>query len=246
MISKSLKLLFILSVFQFFVGCASDTTRAETPEGAFKIAQEFEAADRFEIAIIKYADVKNKFPYSSYAVLAELAIADVQYKRESYPEAQIAYQNFRELHPKHPKIDFVIFRTGMSYYLQLPESVDRDLSLAQDAIYSFNEVIKLYPNSEYVKEAREFREKSYAMLVEKELYVADFYFKQKQYEPALGRYESAYRKYSGFGYDPRSLLGAARSAQKSEDVKKQKQYSSILLSKFGNSNEAKIAKREGL
>ncbi len=246
MISKSLKLLFILSVFQLFVGCASDATRAETPEGAFKIAQEFEAADRFEIALIKYSDVKNKFPYSSYAVLAELAIADVQYKRESYPEAQIAYQNFRELHPKHPKIDFVIFRIAMSYYLQLPETIDRDLSLAQDAIYSFNEVIKLYPNSEHLKDAREYREKSYVMLVEKELYVADFYYKQKKYDSSLARYESAYRKYPGFGYDPKSLLGAARAAKKIEDAKKQKEYSGILISKFSNSEEAKTAKSEGL
>ncbi|MBC7420926.1 MAG: outer membrane protein assembly factor BamD [Bdellovibrio sp.] len=246
MVSKSLKLLFILTVFQFFVGCASDNSKTETPEGAFKFAKEFEDADRYEIAIQKYADVKNKFPYSSYAVLAELAIADVQYKRESYAESQIAYQNFRELHPKHVKIDFVLYRIGMSYFLQLPDTIDRDLSLAQDAIYSFNEVIKTYPNSEHLKDAREYREKAYVMLVEKELYVADFYFKQKKYDSALTRYETAYRKYPGFGYDPKSLLGASRAAEKLSDTKKQKQYSSLLISKFGNSDEAKTAKSEGL
>ena len=246
MITKSLKLLFILTIFQLFVACATDDNKAETPEGAFKVAQEFEEADRYEIAIQKYADVKNKFPYSSYATLAELAIADVQYKRESYPEAQIAYQNFRDLHPKHAKIDYVIFKTGMSYYMQLPETIDRDLTLAQDAIYSFNEIIKSFPNSTHLKEARDNREKAYIMLVEKELYIADFYFKQKKYDSALNRYETAYRKYSGFGYDPRSILGAARAAEKLSDTKKQKQYTALLLSKFSNSDEAKKVKDEGL
>ena len=134
----------------------------------------------------------------------------------------------------------------MSYYLQLPETIDRDLSLAQDAIYSFNEVIKFYPNSEHIKDAREFREKSYIMLVEKELYVADFYYKQEKFDSALTRYETAYKKYAGFGYDPRSLLGAIRSAEKIKNTKKQKEYSSLLISKFSNSDEAKKAKTEGL
>lgn len=243
---KILKLLFIFSVLSFFLGCATDDKKADTPEGAYQLAKDFEDAERYEIAVQKYSDVKNKFPYSSYASLAELAIADVQYKRESYPEAQIAYQNFRELHPKHPKIDFVIFRTGMSYFMQLPDTIDRDLSLAQDAIYSFDEVIKNFPNSASIKEARENREKAYVMLVEKELYIADFYFKQKIYDSALNRYEMAYKKFPGFGYDPRSLYGAIRSAKKLSDAKKQTQYSTLLLSKFSQSDEAKKVKSEGL
>lgn len=247
---KILKLLFIFVLLPLYisglVSCATEDKKADTPEGAYKIAKEFEEADRYEVALQKYADVKNKFPYSSYAVLAELAVADVQYKRESYAEAQIAYQNFRDLHPKHPKIDYVIFRIGMSYYLQLPDSVDRDLSLAQDAIYAFDEVIKNFPNSENVKTARENREKVYIMLVEKELYIADFYFKQEMYDSALTRYEMAYNKYPGFGYDPRSLMGAIRSADKASELKKRRQFTSILLSKFSQSDEAKTIKKEGL
>jgi len=244
--TKILKLLFIFTILNIFSGCATDDKTADTAEGAFKIAKEFEEAERFEVAVQKYTDVKNKFPYSSYAPLAELAIADVQYKRESYAEAQIAYQNFRDLHPKHPKIDYVIFKTGMSYYMQLPDTIDRDLSLAHDAIYSFKELINSYPNSEYTKEAKEKREKAFVMLAEKELYIADFYFKQEKYDSALIRYESAFQKYPGYGLDPRSLLGAVRSAAQLSDKKKQKQYSQILLTQFGRSEEAKVLKQEGL
>lgn len=246
--TKTLKLLFIFTILlstSFLFGCASDEKNADTPEGAFKIAKEYEDAERFEIAIQKYADVKNKFPYSSFATASELAIADVQYKRESYPEAQIAYQNFRDLHPKNPKIDYVIFRTGMSYFLQLPETIDRDLSLATDAIYSFNELVKSYPKSEFFREASEKREQAYVMLAQKELYVADFYFKQKKFDSALLRYESAYKKYSGFGLDPRSLFGAVRSAQKLSDHAKQKAYSNLLISKFSSSDEAQKLKNLG-
>lgn len=246
MTSKILKLLFIFTFVSFFYGCSSDEKKADTAESAFKVAKEFDDAERYEIALQKYADVKNKFPYSSLATAAELAIADVHYKRESFPEAQVAYQNFRDLHPKHAKIDYVIFKIGMSYFQQLPETIDRDLSLALDAIYSFNEITKSFPYSEHFKEAKEKTEKAYIMLTEKELYIADFYFKQEKYDSALGRYENAYNKYYGYGLDPRSLLGAIRSAEKLENTKKLKQYTSILLNKFGNSDEAKTIKKEGL
>ncbi len=237
--TKILKLLFIFMISCFLAACATDEKNADTPEGAFKIAKEYEDAERFEVAIQKYSDVKNKFPYSSFATSAELAIADVQFKRESYPESQIAYQNFRDLHPKNVKIDYVIFKTGMSYFLQLPETIDRDLSLANDAIYSFNEVIKSYPTSSYLAEAREKREKAFVMLAQKELYVADFYFRQKKYQSALARYENAYTKYPGFGLDPRALLGAARSAHRAKNSAKQKLYVQLLVTKFSNSDEAK-------
>lgn len=246
MTSKILKLLFI-SLFSFLVfSCASDEKAADTPEEAYKIAQEFDQDDRYTVAIQRYNDVKNKFPYSSYATMAELAIADVHYRSQAYPEAQVSYQNFRELHPKHPRIDYVIFQIGMSYFMQLPETFDRDITLANDAVYSFNEVIRRFPSSEYYQQAQEYRRKSFTMLNEKELYIADFYFKQEFYDSALLRYESSYKKYPGFGLEPRSLLGAVRSARHVEDTDKQKKYFDLLVTKFPDSDEAKEAREEGL
>lgn len=244
--SKMLKLLFIFTFLNLLVSCTTDEKKADNAEGAFNIAKEYENADRYQIAIQRYMDVKNKFPYSSFAPLAELAIADVHYKSEDYVEAQVAYQNFREFHPKHPKVDYVIFRSGMSYYMQLPDSIDRDLSLANDAIYAFNELLKKYPLSEYAPQAEDYRRKAFVMLAEKELYIADFYFKQKIYDSALARYESAYSKFAGFGLDPRALAGAVNSAAKTENREKQKKYLDILTSKFADSEEAKHVNREGL
>ncbi|MGZ3689892.1 MAG: outer membrane protein assembly factor BamD [Pseudobdellovibrio sp.] len=240
-----MKLLFIFIMPAVLVACSSEEKTADTAEAAFKIAQDYEKADRFQIAVQKYNDVKNKFPYSSLATEAELAVADVHFKAEDYVEAQVSYQNFREFHPKHPKIDYVLFRTGMSFYQQLPDTVDRDLSLANDAIYSFNELIKKYPNSEYFQQAQEYRRKAFTMLNEKELMIADFYFKEKMFDSALLRYESSYKKYNGFGYDPKALAGAIKCAHELNDNDKEKQYSETLISKFGDSPEAQELKSKG-
>jgi outer membrane protein assembly factor BamD len=244
-LTKLLKFLFILFLGSYISGCSTVDKNPSTAEEAFKIAQDYEKADRYQIAIQRYTDVKNKFPYSSLATEAELAIADVHYKAEDYADAQISYQNFREMHPKHPKSDYVLFRTGMSYYQQLPETIDRDLTQANDAIYNFNELIKKYPASTYLAEAQDYRNKAYSMLTEKELYIADFYFKEKLFDSALSRYESAYNKYQGFGYDPRSLEGAIKSAHELNNSEKEKKYSEILLSKFADSPQAQQLKSKG-
>lgn len=246
MTTKILKLLFIFIFFNFLFSCASEEKKGDTPEAAYKIAKEYDEAERFQIAIQRYTEVKNKFPYSTYSIEAELAIADVHFKNEDYIEAQISYQNFKELHPKHSKIDYIIFRTGLCYYLQLPETIDRDITLANDAIYSFNELIKKFPSSQYIAEAKDYRRKAFTMQNEKELYIADFYFKQRQYDSAILRYISSYKKYPDFGLQPRSLAGAIRSATKLDDDEKIKTYKNLLMAKFPDSEEAKDIKREGL
>ena len=116
------------------VGCSSSETKIDTAEAAYKVAQQYDKDERYEEAIRRYQEVKNKYPYSKYSALSQLAIADAQHKQESFAEAQISYQSFKDLHPKHQQIDYVTFRLAMSYFSQLPETEDRDLSVAPQAL----------------------------------------------------------------------------------------------------------------
>lgn len=244
---KSLKLFVVsLLAWSLLFSCASQEKDLNTAEGLFAYAKEFQDAERYEVAMAKYTEVRNKFPYSNLATEAELAIADVHYARESYTESEVAYQNFRDLHPKHPKSDYVLYRIAMSYYMQLPETIDRDLSVGKDAIYHFSELVKLYPKSEFAADSKMKRDDVYSRLAQKELYIADFYYHQEKFSAALRRYESALNKFPGLGFDPRAHFGAAKSAQKISDKKKEDLHATALTSKYPNSDEAKKLKSEGL
>lgn len=234
----------ILLVSVGLTACSSAEKNAETPEGLYAIAEEFQNNERYELAIQRYGEVKNKFPYSAYATKAELAIADVHFLAESWPEAQVAYQSFKELHPKHPKIDYVTYRVGLSFFNQLPETVDRDLTLAKDAIASFDEVTTKYPSSEYAKDATEKHEECLKRLAGKEDYIGDFYFKRGLYDSALPRYEALLKNYSGLGFDARALARAAIAAEKTEQKEKARSYLAQLKSKFPDSNELSSAEKE--
>lgn len=236
----------LLSFAAAGAGCSStDKIDPSTPEGAFKLAEELEKDERYEESVAKYTDVKNKHPYSRYAVLAELKIADVQFLRESFIEAQYAYQTFKDLHPKHPQIDYVTFRLGLSYFNQLPSTTDRDLSLSDKAILYFDEVTTSYPKSQYAKEAGEKRLEAVRMQADKELYIANFYFKRKQWGSALGRYEAILKNYGSVGGFPeQALYGAAVSARETGDRDKMNRFVKSLVSQYPDSSEASKAKSE--
>jgi outer membrane protein assembly factor BamD len=228
----------------FLAGCGSDEKKGDTAEGAYELAQQYDKDERYEEAIRRYQEIKNKFPYSKYAVLSELAIADSNYRQESYPEAQVAYQSFKDLHPKHPQIDYVTFRLAMSYYNQLPPTSDRDLALASSTIVNFDEVIHQYPNSEYVKEAKEKKAAVVKLLAEKEMYIADFYFKKGQWDSARMRYEGEVKKYPGQEFEAKAMSRAVICAARASEMDRAHELLSQLRDKYPNSSELKAAEGE--
>jgi outer membrane protein assembly factor BamD len=231
----------LLTVF----GCSStpdiDTS---TPEGAFKLAEKYEKDERFEEAINQYNNVKNKHPYSKLATEAELRVAEIHFKREEFVEAQSSYQVFKEMHPAHAKIDYVTFRLGLSFFNQLPSTIDRDLAVAERAILYFDEVVQSYPQSQYVGEAKDNKVKALKMLAEKEWYIGHFYFIRDHFESALSRFEGLLEKYPDLGFDAKALYGAALSAYKIKEMQKAKTHYHTLNSKFHDSTEAAKARRE--
>lgn len=240
--NKKLSLLILSSILLAFgAGCSSSEKNLDTAEGMFESAREYEKNDRFEEASRRYQEVKSKFPYSKLAIEADLALADVFYKRESFAEAQIAYQAFRELHPRHSRSDYVLFQIGMSYFKQLPSTIDRDLSLAPNAIQRFDEFVKLFPQSTFREEAQKNRAQALSWLAEKEKYIADFYFKRAFYESALNRYEGLIKKYPTSDLVAASLSQAVISSHRSGDLEKRKELLGQLQTKFPNSPELETA-----
>jgi len=243
--SRAKRLIFLALIWTVVAGCSStpdiDTS---TPEGAFKLAEKYETDERFEEAIVQYTQVKNKHPYSKLATESELRIAEIHFKREEFVESQNSYQVFKEMHPTHPQIDYVTFRLGLSFFNQLPSTIDRDLSVAERAILYFDEVVQSYPNSSHVGEAKEYKLKALKMLAEKEDYIAHFYFIRDHFESALVRYEGLLDKYPNLGFDEKALYGAAVSAYKIKELNKAKNYYRKLVSDYKDSKEAEKARRE--
>lgn len=179
---------FILLVL--LAACSSKKPEGKTPaESLYKEAQELISEKRYLLATEKLNEIKNQYPYSFYATHSELLQADVLFLQENYIEAAAAYLLFRDFHPKHEKIVYVVFKIAESYYKQLPSTFDRDLSPGLEAIKYYIEIIEKYPTSEYFEESKTKLTKTQDMLNQKERYIADFYFRTKNYDAAVYRYK---------------------------------------------------------
>jgi outer membrane protein assembly factor BamD len=178
-----MKLIQLITLALFFLtSCSSDKPEGKTEaEILFKEAQELIEAQRYILATEKLNLIKTQHPYSFYATPAELLQADVLYLQENYIEAAAAYLLFRDFHPRHEKIPYVVFRIAESYYKQIPDTIDRDLEPAIESLKYFDEVLQKYPDSSYKATAEKRISKAKKMLRQKDLYVADFYFKTKEY-----------------------------------------------------------------
>lgn len=169
--------------------CSSAPVNESDPSALYKDAEDDIKNDHYQIAIDKLRTIRNKFPYSKYSVDAQLRLADVYYLQEDYAEAAAAYETFRDLHPKHEKAPYAMFRIGKSYFKDSPSNVARDLTPAQKSVDAYQEYLHRFPSAENAQEARDDLNAARRLLADKELYIGNFYFKRDFYDSAKPRFE---------------------------------------------------------
>jgi outer membrane protein assembly factor BamD len=238
-LSSKAKYLILLFLTLFSAQCSHVGVDTEDPESLFKEAEETFKDERYLIAMEKYRDIKNRFPYSKRAIDSELRIADSYFEMESYLEAESVYEIFRELHPTHPKSDYVQYQIAMSYFNLIPENSARDLSAAYRAIDAFDTLRAKFPDSSYSPKGTEKIVEIRKKLADHELYVADFYFARQYFLSASYRYETLLRDYEKLGYDESALYRLGQCYYNTHMLANAKTTFKKLIEKFpGSPNSA--------
>ncbi|MGZ3698774.1 MAG: outer membrane protein assembly factor BamD, partial [Bdellovibrionota bacterium] len=129
--------------------CGTAKVQEGEPTQLYAEAEDEIKGDHYQVAIDKLRAIKNKYPYSKVAIEAQLRIADVYFLQESFAEAAAAYESFRDLHPKHEKVEYASFRAAQSYYKDIPGNVARDMTPATKALDAYNDFLRHFPNSQY-------------------------------------------------------------------------------------------------
>jgi len=180
---------FLFSFTQLQTGCAGKGVEGDNPEEMYKDAMDDLESERFQAALEKLRTVKNKFPYSKYSVMAQLSIADLFFAQETFPEAASSYELFRELHPKHEKAPYALYRAGESYFLDIPGNRARDISSAYKSLDAFNEFSGKYPSDPQAADARKRVKEVREIIAEKEFTIARFYQKRDKWDAAKSRFQ---------------------------------------------------------
>ena len=170
----------------------------KTPEELMSQGRADLEAGYYESATDAFQKVKDRYPYSKFAVEAEFKMADALYKGGLYDQAFDAYSEFERLHPKNADIPYVIYHKGMCHFDQM-DTIDRDQSHTLQAIGEFKRLIKKFPKCENANRARMKIRACYIDLAEHELYIGNFYYRMGKYRAAMGRYRYILDNYPDLG-----------------------------------------------
>ncbi|MFA4917449.1 MAG: outer membrane protein assembly factor BamD [Syntrophales bacterium] len=195
--------LFILVLMFSLSGCAwwkrTDTTK-NTPEALYQRGYGYYQKGTYYKAIEFFERVKEEYPLSQLAILAEIGIADAHFSQGKYTEAEMAYNDFINLHPTNENLPYMIYQLGMCHYKQMA-SIDRDQTETLKARKEFERLMSRFPGSKFSFLAEKKLRDCEKKIGEHEFYVGCFYFKMKKYGAALKRFEIITSDYPNLGLD---------------------------------------------
>jgi outer membrane protein assembly factor BamD len=179
-------------------------------------------------AIPYFQRILENYPFSFYAIQAELKIAESYFLDKKYVEALVHLHGFQELHPTNENIPFVLWMKAVCYSEQF-RTIDRDVSAMDSSKRELVELTTRFPGSPYAQEAREMLVKVDGRLAEHDFYVAHFYYRGADYYAALKRFQRILDKYPIEGVVDRTLycMGKCYFFLR-EDPKAQEAFSSVV------------------
>lgn len=215
------------------LGCSSTVTIDEdaSARDIFIQAVRLKEDRSYEKALELFAKVRDEFPYSSDSIEARLEMADIHFQQQEYEVARSFYQRFKGLYPNH-RSDYVMYRLALSYYYPLPRAIDRDLSLARQAVSRFKDFLSTHSQSVFTKDAQQKLQEVQEKLLRQELYIANFYFVRKMYESALLRYSQIIEDFPSSSLLSEAFLKGGISAAQLGQESKSRSYLDTLRKKF--------------
>jgi len=174
-------------------GKGSSTTDKNAEQLAFEGTQNMREKD-YNDALTAFKQLKEHYPYSKYAILAELKIGDAQFHEKQYSEAALAYEEFVRLHPRNEVVPYVLYQIGMCHFLSF-STIDRDQEETRLAMDSFQRLIQAYPQSEYAQKGSKQLFECQKRIVAHEYYVGEFYVHREKYRSAKERLDKISKAY---------------------------------------------------
>ncbi|OGR00596.1 MAG: hypothetical protein A2505_01520 [Deltaproteobacteria bacterium RIFOXYD12_FULL_55_16] len=173
----------------FGSGSGSATPEALAMEGMEKFNR-----GKYSAALKSFVEIKDRFPFSEVALLAELKAADANYHLDKFSEARLLYEEFEANHPTNEAVPYVLFQIALCYYRQIG-TTDRDPGNAQNAVQAFARLNRAYPRSPYFIEASSRSLAALDFLAQHEFSVATFYLRTDEDKQAQGRLEYLLARY---------------------------------------------------
>lgn len=181
------------------VACSTDGTPTGEEEQVpvdvlYGQATEAMEEERYKSATKFFEEVERQHPYSPKAKQAQLMAAYASYLDQRYDEATLALDRFIELHPGSDKIDYAYYLKALCYYEQISD-VRRDQDMTEQAMRALDTLIRLFPQSEYARDAKLKKDLTLDHLAGKEMEIGRYYLNRGHINAALTRFQTVVKEY---------------------------------------------------
>jgi len=235
---------------------------AQSGGGGAPLSYGEDAQANYEEALAAYEDghclaadpqfrrIRREFPYSRYAALSELGVADCQLQMDQFSEAIQSYRRFIRFHPSHERVAYASFRIAQAFYEQIPSdwllappSYERDLDATRRALQHLRRFVLSHSEDERVPEARDMIAQALGLLARHELYVARFYLDRGAAGGAILRLRGLVTTYPGSGVEAEAMLLLGETLRAEDQTDDAREVFEELRARFPDSEESGRAAR---
>lgn len=158
-----------------------------TAQQTYELGERFAKRGVTNKALEQFNRVRTYFRDDPYALKAELAIAELHYKKSEWDMARLAYEDFLRAHPRYVDLDIVIWRLGMTLYQKSPTVAAKDQTWTRQAVNTWTGFSSRFPSSEHIADVDKFLGKAQNRLGRKEILIARFYDRREAGPAVEGR-----------------------------------------------------------
>ena len=238
-ISKLLMLPFILALLN---GCAKQQDKEPSKEelkaktvALFNKEKHEEAAEALDSFINKYPDDPEIHKY-------KIALADLHFKQGNYPSAYTLYQHYAQYYPADKKAEYSQYYAVLSKFYQTLKP-DCDQTATEETIQLCKNYLNRPVNQRYRKDVSDIQNTCEHKLINKEIYVYNFYLKQGKYDAANIRLNNIKKQYLAKkkSLEPQLLYLECKLAEKKKNSELIKKNIEQLITQHPESQYTRMA-----
>ena len=175
----------------------------------------------------KFLEAELLFPQSDWAPKSSLMASYAYYLEGNYFNAIYNLERFLKTYPKDPRMDYVHYLIGLSYYENI-EGEKKDIKPLIEAKNKFKFVIQNYPNTDFALDSKFKIDLINDVLASKEMYLGRHYIKKEKWVAAINRFKIVLNDYDTTIYTEEAIHRLVEIHYKIGLEGEAKKYASLL------------------
>ena len=175
----------------------------------------------------KFLEAELLYPQSEWASKSSLMASYAYYIESNYSEALYNLERFLKTYPKDPRMDYVHYLIGLSYYENI-EGEKKDIKPLIEAKNKFKFVIQNYPNTDFALDSKFKIDLINDVLASKEMYLGRHYIKKEKWVAAINRFKIVLNDYDTTIYTEEAIHRLVEIHYKIGLEGEAKKYASLL------------------